>query len=67
MANFIKLKVKNGIFEEQYINMDLVQEIVPAQRNDYGARLIFVGVDREDNDYMYSDVMETPEEILRKI
>ncbi len=67
MANFLKLKVKDGLHDWQYVNMDLVQEIVPAHRKDYGCRLIFNCVDVEDNDYMYSDVIETPEEILAQI
>jgi len=67
MANFLKLKVKDGTHDEQYINMDLVLEIVPQSKKDYGCRLIFCCVDVEDNDYMYSDVIETAEEILGQI
>jgi len=67
MANFVKLKGKDHMHDYVLINMDLVLEIVPPRRSDYGCRLIFSCVDSADNDYMYCDVMETPEEILGKI
>jgi len=65
MANFLKLQVKDASHDWQYINMDLVQEIVPTCRKDYGCRLIFSCVD--ENDFMYSDVIETPKEILERL
>ncbi len=64
MAQFIELHVATGVFPSQWINMDLVQEIVPPQHTTYGARLIFVGIDSADNDYMHTDVLQTPEQIF---
>lgn len=67
MANFVELRVKDGLHKSQLINMDLVLEIVPPTRDDYGARLIFTCVDAEDNDFMYMDVLETTTEVMRHL
>lgn len=64
MSKFVKLTAVDNIHDKIWINLDLVQEIVPAVTTRYNARLIFVGMDVEDNEQMYHDVMETPEQIV---
>ena len=65
MSNFIHLRVKDSVHELILINMDLVIEIVPANKTDYGCRLIYPII--FEDDYMYVDVMETISEIMEKI
>ena len=66
MANFIEFTVESNIHKKVLINVDLVLKIVPplVRNPNYGCRLIFNCINVEDNDYMYTDVQETVEEVL---
>ena len=69
MANFIKLHtyVMNGVYESTYINMDVIQEILPPVIENTGARLISIKWDFGIDDSYYYDVKETIEEIMDKL
>jgi len=59
MCCFKRLRVLDSVFDSQYINLSLVEQIIDPVAKGSGARLIFTGDDEN-----YCDVVETVDYIV---